>query len=154
MGCVTNQDIADVLGMSIRQIVRWDAGGMLPADSGYDLDRLDRMATAAGAHVYELWPELAAAAVEEVTRECETCGELFVLTRKTKRFCDSRCLARSPGRIQRQREASARYERKRYQTDPEYREAKRARRREDYWENPHPERLKQRLRDRAKREAA
>jgi hypothetical protein len=55
--CVTVDELAAVLVVARRQVLRWrDHGVRIQVDS---LDRLDRYATAAGTHVLILWPELA-----------------------------------------------------------------------------------------------
>jgi hypothetical protein len=52
--CVTDQDLADLLNVDVRQIQRWLTGTRIQADT----NRLDQYATAAGSHPLILWPEL------------------------------------------------------------------------------------------------
>jgi lambda repressor-like predicted transcriptional regulator len=135
--------IAERVGVTHATVQKWRQRGM-------DEKNADRVATALGLHPWQLWPEMLADATAPVMRECPTCGEFFVLTRKDKRYCRKACQRPSQAAKDRKRERA----RAKYHREAEWREAKLRRRREGYAANPHPERYKQKLRDAAKREAA
>lgn len=102
----------------------------------------DRIACAAGYHPHEVWPEMARHEFEELSRECEECGELFLPSHKARkdvRFCSKRCGRRFSYR-------------KRYYEATGERE--RARKRREYAECADYYRAAARRRYRLKREAA
>lgn len=78
----------------------------------------DRLAVRAGLHAYEVWPEMVDHHIAACSIECadERCSELFLPVNGNQRFCSERCQKRANGR---------RYVRRRYQSDPEFAEARR-----------------------------
>lgn len=83
----------------------------------------DRYATRAGFHPHSIWPEMGDHAFEDHAVECaeRSCTERFVPTRKGHRYCSPAC---------RRRHADREWKRRRYQTDPEFRAAENARKRQ------------------------
>lgn len=105
----------------------------------------DRLATRAGLHPAVVWPEWMDDQIDEVGREC-WCGTRFVPKRSHQRHCSPTCRDRA------RNAQKAQYRRSRYQTDPEWAEAQRARRRAYYAECGDYERARQRRYDTAKRQ--
>lgn len=56
--CITDPELADTLGTSIRQIQRWRHGHRIRIRDNDELAAADRMAIAAGTHPLVVWPEL------------------------------------------------------------------------------------------------
>jgi hypothetical protein len=75
----------------------------------------EMLATRAGFHVFEIWPEMVEDRLDDCSLPCEDCGTPFLPTRKGHRFCSTRCQHRAVQRIN---------QRRRYWTDPDYRERK------------------------------
>lgn len=69
-------------------------------------------------HPSEVWPEVIDHDIEDTTRECayRSCEVRFTPKRRDHKFCSRRCA---------QRVAKAKYARKRYASDPEYRQKNR-----------------------------
>lgn len=93
----------------------------------------DRLATAAGLHPFEVWPEMADMQARDVSRPCDECGVLFIPTRNGHRFCSRNCRDR-------------RHERTKYRSDPEFRARKRAARRGYYAQVAEYEKARERRR--------
>lgn len=51
----------------------------------------DRLATAAGYHPSEIWPEWLDDSIEDVERPCHECEQRFVPIQPTQRFCRPQC---------------------------------------------------------------
>lgn len=98
----------------------------------------DRIATAAGYHPHEVWPEMLDHAIADLGTQCAECGDPFAPTRAGHRFCSRNCQQRHN-------------DRRRYQTDPTERERVRARRRRRYAANAEYERARERARYHANR---
>lgn len=142
--CVSDRDLADLLGVERSTIRAWRVGRNQIADN-----TADHYAATLHMHPWEIWPELAAN--DPNVKTCEQCGVLFVPGRPWGRFCTRRCQQASPGAIA----ARARWAREQYQIDENYRERRKAQRRDRYWSSSRrAELVKQRERDRAKRTAA
>lgn len=103
--CVTERDVADVIGVERRTVARWLAGARV------DERHADRYAVAAGTHAYLLWPELDDAATAAVTRACAhpDCTNRFVPRTSRHRFCSNRCRVQSPEHKAKDRAKSAAY---------------------------------------------
>lgn len=81
--------------------------GLLP-------DQADRWAVACGLHPFEVWPEMA----DHALSVCPECQGRFAPTRTNHVWCTSACYHRQYGRE---------FQRRKYATDPEFREQKKAR---------------------------
>lgn len=112
MGCSENQ--------AIQRLRVSGKSGQLYRREGMSEKVADRMAIRAGLHPYEVWPDMAERVLADAEIACADpkCDQRFIPTRKSHRFCSTRCAHRTHSR-ERQRE--------RYQTDPEFRELKKAR---------------------------
>lgn len=53
--CVTRPEVAERLGVSLRQVDRWICGRGITTN---DLDRIDRLAYSVDSHPLTLWPDL------------------------------------------------------------------------------------------------
>lgn len=78
----------------------------------------DRLAIAAGLHPHVVWPEMADHAIADNQRACEECETRFLPKRSDQRFCSKEC---------RWRKCNREGYRRRYQTDPAFREQQRQR---------------------------
>src|SRR5690606_29642990 len=111
-------------------------------DKGVTDRTADRLAVTAGLNPYMVWPELLTDQIEDCSRRCDECEEPFVPFRRSQRFCSKSC---------RQRQLQREWKRRRYQTDPEFAEARRQERRAYYAACGDYERARQRRYDRARR---
>jgi hypothetical protein len=86
---------------------------------GITLEQAERFADRIQIHPYELWPEMADHIVEAMTKVCvaDGCNETFEPKTKRRLYCSPRC---------RDRRAKANWARRRYQTDAEFRERRKA----------------------------
>lgn len=154
------QALAEVAGVEFRSLGRLLglSGSSWPVvrDRGATMDAAERYAVRLGLHPFSVWPEMADEAAARVSKPCVECGEPFIPTRKGHRFCSHNCRER-------------RRMRKKYQSDPVWREQRLAGRRayyeecadyekaqekRRYWENPEAHREARRARHRAARGAA
>jgi hypothetical protein len=109
--------IAERVGKAKVTVEGWRRTGLNEANA-------DACATALGLHPWQLWPEMLAANTAPVVRECETCGETFVLTDPRKRFCNRRCKDAHPSARAHRSAKAAEAFRQRYHSDPEFRAAR------------------------------
>jgi lambda repressor-like predicted transcriptional regulator/DNA-directed RNA polymerase subunit RPC12/RpoP len=73
---------------------------------GVGREAAERIANRLGVHPYELWPDMIDH--DAGAKPCEECGKPFIPTRSTQRMCSPRCRSR-------------RWQRNRYQNDPDWR---------------------------------
>lgn len=114
-------DIAELLGVDRRTIVRWRGG-----HTGINPKKADTYAHACGLLDYEIWPHLLDQAINENTRTCEgpDCTAMFIATNPgpRRRFCSLLCRKRASYR--RNRQARLDRQRARWAADDDYRETK------------------------------
>lgn len=110
----------------------------------------DRIATAAGLHPAEVWPEWwedgTEAALERHGRDCEECGSRYLPRNIRSRYCSPRCRATASQRRYRATnphamEAARAARRRYYQECGEYERAAERRR---YWSDPEGHRARKR----------
>lgn len=101
----------------------------------------DRLASTAGLHPFEVWPEMAEHAIEDISRTCEGCGITYPPHWKTQRYCRPQCAKNAS-------------ERRKREADPNYVAKRNEARRRYYAEAGDYERARQRRYDRARTEAA
>lgn len=97
----------------------------------------DRLAARLGLVAYEVWPEMLDHAIEDASKPCAHCGDLFIPARSTSTCCSRGC--------------SLAAAQKRYRTSPKGRETHRLTRRRQYAEYGDYERARQRRYDLARR---
>lgn len=85
----------------------------------------ERVAVAHGVPPYVVWPEMLDHNIEASSAECVECGESFVPSRKSHVYCSDKC---------RHRKHSRERMRRKYQTDPVFREERKAANRRHYRE--------------------
>ena len=95
-------------------------------DQGVTEKVADRLAVRAGLHPSEVWPEIVDEWISASSGVCPECGESFVKTRSSHRFCSDSC---------RRRPAQRRYYNRKYQTDPEFRQKEKDRASALYYES-------------------
>lgn len=110
----TDAAAARALGVQPRTVRDWKTRGV-------PVDRADGVASAAGFHPFELWPELADRAAEMALRACDgpSCDEVFVLSDRRKRFCSPRCKQAARRARPQTRERINAQARARYAADPD-----------------------------------
>lgn len=114
--------LAEAMGVSFNQaMMRLGVSGSTMQDyraRGVTEQVAERLATRAGLPAAYVWPELVDDRIADESVPCEECGGLFVPSRRGHRFCTPKCG---------QRKASREWARRKYQTDPVFREAAKAR---------------------------
>lgn len=98
----------------------------------------DRIATAAGLHPHNVWPEMHADAIAIDGKVCDECGERFVPARSIQRFCTRPCYRRhhsrkANGKYRRTEVGAAKNRERRRRYYRENREYERERERRRYW---------------------
>lgn len=93
---------------------------------GLTFDQAERYAERAGLLPYEVWPEMVDELIDLESKVCAapSCDNRFVPDNPRRIYCCQRC---------QQNVASARWKRRRYQNDPEYRERLKAQSRARYY---------------------
>lgn len=89
LACVSDGDVARVLGTSRRYLFRWRELGLVR-------DTAERIAEAAGFLPYEVWPELLQDTIADVERVCaaDDCDNRFIPSYPRgmkKRYCCRNC---------------------------------------------------------------
>jgi hypothetical protein len=139
------QPLADALGLALdtpglaRRLNLSGTTWKEYRDLGVSERVADRLACKAGLHPYTVWPEMADAHLAELETPCAdpTCDQTFQKVEWRQKYCSPEC---------RQRTNSRDHNRRRYQNDPEYREAKKAASRQatkELWESA-PDAVKRR----------
>lgn len=93
---------------------------------GLTFDQAERYAERAGLNIYVVWPAAVDELIERESKVCAApaCDERFVPTHPRRIYCSQRC---------QQNVAKAAWKRRRYQSDPEFRERLKAESVARYW---------------------
>lgn len=93
---------------------------------GLTFDQAERYAERAGLNAYTVWPAMVDELIDRESKVCAApgCEERFVPTHPRRVYCCRRC---------QQNVAKAAYKRRRYATDPEFRERLKAESTARYW---------------------
>ncbi|HEU5085704.1 MAG TPA: hypothetical protein VFU14_20350 [Acidimicrobiales bacterium] len=89
-------ELARMVGLSGSSLVAARERGLIESAA-------ERYAVRAGLHPFNVWPEMADAAVADAAVACRGCGEPFVPVRRSHVFCDPACGRRFHAEVRRAR---------------------------------------------------